>query len=108
MHTNDTSCVLESIARVVNILTFQAFAALVQNALQVAVINSTGDFVLFLAKCITAAFTGLIALTVFRTNDTLHFYAIPVLLTVVFSYFVAHCVISVFEVRVVILETGVP
>lgn len=82
-----------------NIFFLQAFSALVQNALQVAVINSTGDFVLFLAKCITAALTGVIALIIFQTNETLYFYAIPVLLTVVFSYFVAHSVISVFEVR---------
>ncbi|CAG7820126.1 unnamed protein product, partial [Allacma fusca] len=49
-----------------------ALSALVQNALQVAVINSTGDFVLFLAKCITAALTGLIALVIFRSDDSLY------------------------------------
>ncbi|CAG7834723.1 unnamed protein product [Allacma fusca] len=53
-----------------------------------------------MAKCITAALTGLIALVIFRSDDSLYFYAIPVLLTVVFSYFVAHCVISVFEMAV--------
>jgi len=77
---------------------FQAVSALLQNALQISVINSIGDFVLFLAKCITASLTGLIAMLVFRNDQTLYFYAIPVLLTVVFSYFVAHCVISIFEV----------
>jgi len=41
-----------------------------------------------------------IAILVFRSNENLYFYAIPVLLSVVFAYFVAHSVISVFEMAV--------
>lgn len=75
-----------------------AFSALVQNALQISVINSIGDCILFLAKCTAALLTGLIAVVYFQQDDRLYFYAVPVLLTIVFAYFVAHCVISVFEV----------
>ncbi|CAL8103002.1 unnamed protein product [Orchesella dallaii] len=77
-----------------------AFSALVQNALQLAVINSIGDCVLFLAKCIAALLTGLLAVVYFQSDESLYFYAVPVLLTTIFAYFVAHCVISVFEMAV--------
>jgi solute carrier family 44 protein 1 (choline transporter-like protein) len=77
-----------------------AFSALLGNALQISVVNSIGDFVLFLAKCSTAALTGVIAIIVFRNHENVYFYAIPVILTVLFAYFVAHSVISVFEMAV--------
>jgi len=71
----------------------------VGNVLQLSVINSVGDFLLFLTKVIVAGVTGLIGLLIFRNDERLYFYAIPILVTLVFAYFVAHSVISVFEVN---------
>lgn len=33
-----------------------------------------------------------------QTNDSIHFYAVPLILVCVLSYFVAHCILSVYEV----------
>ncbi|XP_070168788.1 choline transporter-like 1 [Polyergus mexicanus] len=74
-----------------------AFTTLVSNALQIAVINGFGDFILFLGKCFVTATTGSIALLLMRQDPKLHFYAIPILIVCVFSFFIAHCIISLYE-----------
>ncbi|XP_058798501.1 choline transporter-like 1 [Phymastichus coffea] len=74
-----------------------AFNTILSNALQVAVINGIGDFVLFLGKCFVTAATGSIGLLFMRQNTRLHFYAIPVIVTCIFAFFIAHCVISLYE-----------
>lgn len=68
------------------------------NALQVATINGIGDFILFLGKLAVAAICGLISLLMLRDNPEVGFYAAPVILTVVFSFFIAHIVLSLYEV----------
>lgn len=75
----------------------EAFDILVSNALQVATINSVGDFILFLGKCCVTAITTFTCILLMKNDPNLHFYAIPVLLVCVFSYFVAHCILSVYE-----------
>lgn len=75
----------------------EAFDILVFNALQVATINSVGDFVLFLGKCAVAAITTFVGVIIMKNNPELHFYAIPVFLLSVFSFLIAHCVLSVYE-----------
>lgn len=75
----------------------EAFDILVSNALQVATINSVGDFILFLGKCGVTAITTFASILLMKNDPELHFYAIPVLLVCVFSYFIAHCVLSVYE-----------
>ncbi|KYN03777.1 PREDICTED: CTL-like protein 1 [Cyphomyrmex costatus] len=74
-----------------------AYATLVSNALQIAVINGFGDFILFLGKCFVTAATGSIALLFMREDPELHFYAIPIFVICVFSFFIAHCIISLYE-----------
>lgn len=75
-----------------------AFEVLASNALQVATINSLGDFILFLGKCFVTAVTGSVGLYFFRTNEKLTFYAAPTLLVCIFAFFVAHCILSLYEV----------
>lgn len=82
----------------VNDCIFQAFEVLASNALQVATINSLGDFILFLGKCFVTAVTGSVGLYFFRTNEKLTFYAAPTLLVCIFAFFVAHCILSLYEV----------
>ncbi|XP_050304964.1 choline transporter-like 1 [Anthonomus grandis grandis] len=74
-----------------------AFEVLTSHALQVATINSLGDFILFLGKCFVTAVTGIIGLAIFRRNPELTFYAAPTLLVCIFAFFVAHCVLSLYE-----------
>lgn len=85
--------------RFINFIYFKAFTTLVSNALQIAVINGFGDFILFLGKCFVTAATGSIALLLMRQDPKLHFYAIPILIVCVFSFFIAHCIISLYEVN---------
>ncbi|KMQ90399.1 ctl-like protein 1-like protein [Lasius niger] len=80
-----------------NISAYQAFTTLVSNALQIAVINGFGDFILFLGKCFVTAVTGSVALLLMRQDPKLHFYAIPIFIVCVFSFFIAHCIISLYE-----------
>ncbi|XP_017777336.1 PREDICTED: CTL-like protein 1 [Nicrophorus vespilloides] len=74
-----------------------AFEVLVSHSLEVATINSIGDFILFLGKCLVTAVTGSVGLYFFRLNPKLNFYAAPTLLVCIFSFFIAHCILSLYE-----------
>ncbi|XP_041976580.1 choline transporter-like 1 isoform X2 [Aricia agestis] len=78
----------------------KAFSTIVNNALQVATINSVGDFILFLGKCIVTAVTGSIGLILLKRNSNLHFFAVPTLVICIFSFFIAHCILSLYEMVV--------
>ncbi|KAJ8688373.1 hypothetical protein QAD02_024168 [Eretmocerus hayati] len=74
-----------------------AFTTIVSNAVQIAVINGVGDFILFLGKCFVTAATASIGLLFFRQDPRLHFYAVPILVAGIFAFFIADCVISLYE-----------
>lgn len=74
-----------------------AFEVLISHSLEVATINSVGDFILFLGKCFVTAVTGCVGLYLFRSNHELTFYAAPTLLVCIFAFFVAHCILSLYE-----------
>ncbi|XP_059062134.1 choline transporter-like 1 [Achroia grisella] len=78
----------------------KAFSTIVNNALQVATINSVGDFILFLGKCIVTAVTGIIGLLLLKRNSDLHFFAAPTLVICIFAFFIAHCILSLYEMVV--------
>lgn len=44
------------------------------------------------------AVTGCAGLLIFKQDPDLHFYAVPTLVTLIFAFFVAHSVISLYEV----------
>ncbi|XP_034481888.1 CTL-like protein 1 [Drosophila innubila] len=77
-----------------------AWNAMATNALQVATINSIGDFILFLGKVVVAALSGLIGIFMLKDTPGLNFYMAPVILIIVFSFFIAHIVLSLFEMVV--------
>uniref|UniRef100_A0A182U3T8 Choline transporter-like protein n=1 Tax=Anopheles melas TaxID=34690 RepID=A0A182U3T8_9DIPT len=77
-----------------------AWNALVTNALQVATINGIGDFVLFLGKLAVASICGLISILLLRDNPDLHFYMAPVIIITVFAFFIAHIILSLYEMVV--------
>lgn len=74
-----------------------AFVTLVSNALRVATINSVGDFILFLGKLTVTALTAILGILLMKHNEDLHFSAVPVFAGCVFAFFVAHCILSVYE-----------
>ncbi|XP_050535213.1 choline transporter-like 1 [Daktulosphaira vitifoliae] len=76
----------------------RAWNVVVSNALRLSTINSIGDFILFLAKCIVTLIIGVIALLNLRSDPELHFHSIPIIIISIFSFFIAHCVISLYEV----------
>ncbi|XP_028161457.1 CTL-like protein 1 isoform X1 [Ostrinia furnacalis] len=78
----------------------KAFSTIVNNALQVATINSVGDFILFLGKCIVTAVTGIVGLLLLKRNTDLQFYAVPTLVICIYSFFIAHCILSLYEMVV--------
>lgn len=78
----------------------KAFGILTSNVLRVAAINSVGVFVLFLGKVGVMASTCAIAIVWLKSIGTLHYFAIPVFFVSVFSFLIAHCFLSVYEMVV--------
>ncbi|XP_017469747.1 PREDICTED: CTL-like protein 1 [Rhagoletis zephyria] len=77
-----------------------AWNAMATNALQVATINSVGDFILFLGKVFVAAVSGLIGIFMLKDRPGLNFYMAPVIIIIIFSFFIAHIVLTLFEMVV--------
>ncbi|XP_058506059.1 choline transporter-like protein 1 isoform X1 [Solea solea] len=80
-----------------------AFVLLVENALRVATINAIGDFVLFLGKVLivtSTAFAGVLLLNYQRDYAE---WLLPLAIVCLFSFLVAHCFLSVFEIVVDVL-----
>ncbi|XP_029368064.1 choline transporter-like protein 1 isoform X3 [Echeneis naucrates] len=80
-----------------------AFVILVENALRVATINAIGDFVLFLGKILivtTTAFAGVLLLNYQRDYAE---WLLPLIIVCLFSFLVAHCFLSIFEIVVDVL-----
>lgn len=75
-----------------------AWNALVSNALQVATINGVGDFVLFLGKLFVAVVCALVSILLLKSRDNVNFYVVPVLIIGLFSFFIAHVILSLYEV----------
>ncbi|KAK2848711.1 hypothetical protein Q5P01_008545 [Channa striata] len=80
-----------------------AFVILVENALRVATINAIGDFVLFLGKILivtSTAFAGVLLLNYQRDYAE---WLLPLIIVCLFSFLVAHCFLSIFEIVVDVL-----
>ncbi|XP_017840759.2 CTL-like protein 1 [Drosophila busckii] len=77
-----------------------AWNAMATNVLQVATINSIGDFILFLGKIVVASIAGLVGIFMLKDKPGLNFYMAPVILIIIFSFFIAHIVLSLFEMVV--------
>ncbi|XP_055376186.1 choline transporter-like 1 isoform X2 [Condylostylus longicornis] len=77
-----------------------AWNAMATNALQVATINSIGDFILFLGKVMVATICGLVSVLILKDREDIHFYVAPVVFITIFGFFIAHVVLSLFEVVV--------
>lgn len=59
-----------------------------------------GDFLLLLGKLLIISLTGLIGMEMIRDKaDKLNYSWSPVMVAIVFAYFIAHCFLAVYEVK---------
>ncbi|XP_033096883.1 choline transporter-like protein 1 isoform X2 [Anneissia japonica] len=83
----------------------RAFLILVSNALRVAAINCVGDFVLFLGKLGVAGLTVLCGILILESigefsSSSYTCLAVPLLIGVIFAYFITSAFICVYEMTV--------
>lgn len=78
----------------------QAFKILLANVLRLAAINTVGAFVLFVCKLVVVCLTGMIAIAMLKSDDSLHYYAIVVFVICVFAYMIADTFIGVYKMGV--------
>ncbi|OWA53979.1 CTL-like protein 1 [Hypsibius exemplaris] len=77
----------------------EAYSLLAENSLnEMLGVNSLGDFVIFLGKCAVTGVAAVIGFLSMKYDPQLHLYAIPLLLCCIFAYFIAHSVLSLYEV----------
>ncbi|XP_033935477.1 choline transporter-like protein 1 isoform X1 [Pseudochaenichthys georgianus] len=80
-----------------------AFVILVENALRVATINAIGDFVLFLGKVLIVTCTAFCGVLLLNAQRSYAEWLLPLVIVCLFSFLVAHCFLSVFEIVVDVL-----
>ncbi|XP_061600166.1 choline transporter-like protein 1 isoform X2 [Cololabis saira] len=80
-----------------------AFVILVENALRVATINAIGDFVLFLGKVLIMTMTAFAGVLLLNSQRDYAEWLLPLAIVSLFSFLVAHCFLSVFEIVVDVL-----
>jgi solute carrier family 44 (choline transporter-like protein), member 1 len=77
-----------------------AWKAIWTHVVSVATINGIGDFVLFLGKLSVAGVGGFLALVLLRRDDSIQYYMFPVLIIALFAFFIAHIILSLYEIVV--------
>lgn len=74
-----------------------AFKTLTSNTLRIVTINTMGDFIIFLGKCIVTASSATFGVYLMRNDPSVHYLAVPVIFAAVFAYLVAHAMLCVYE-----------
>lgn len=74
-----------------------AFKTLASNTLRILTINTMGDFIIFLGKCIVTASSATFGVYLMRNDPTIHYLAIPVIFSAIMAHFVAHSMLCVYE-----------
>ncbi|KAH9489421.1 hypothetical protein Btru_037679 [Bulinus truncatus] len=75
----------------------KSYYILVSNTYKLSAMNSVCHLVLLFTKVAVMAATTAVSVIWFKSQEDLHFYAIPVLVVAVFSYYIAHCFLSVYQ-----------
>uniref|UniRef100_UPI00398F6CDF choline transporter-like protein 1 n=1 Tax=Pristiophorus japonicus TaxID=55135 RepID=UPI00398F6CDF len=81
----------------------EALMILVENALNVAAINTVGDFVLFLGKVLIVLVTGFIGIILLNYQRDYTVWVLPLIIVCLFAFFVSHCFLSIYEMVVDVL-----
>lgn len=74
-----------------------AFKTLTSNTLRIVTINTMGDFIIFLGKCIVTGSSALFGVYLIRNDPSVHYLAVPVIFSAVVTYLVAHSMLCVYE-----------
>jgi len=74
-----------------------AFKTLTSNTLRIVTINTMGDFIIFLGKCIVTGGSALFGVYIMRNDASVHYLAVPVIFATIVAYFVAHSMLCVYE-----------
>lgn len=74
-----------------------AFKTLATNTLRIVTINTMGDFIIFLGKCIVTASSATFGVYLMRNDPSIHYLAVPVMFAAVCAYLVAHSMLCVYE-----------
>ncbi|KAG5678794.1 hypothetical protein PVAND_008429 [Polypedilum vanderplanki] len=77
-----------------------AWKAIWTHVVSVGTINSIGDLVLFLGKLAVSGICGFIALLFLKNDSEIQFYMVPVFIIALFAFFVAHVILSLYEIVV--------
>lgn len=77
---------------------YRSFKMLADNALQLTTVNGVGNFILFLAKCLVTFVVTVVAVLIFKFDSYQSLFAASTFIVYVFTYFIAHAVISLHEV----------
>ncbi|XP_055885004.1 choline transporter-like protein 1 [Biomphalaria glabrata] len=75
----------------------KSYYILVSNTFKLSAMNSVCHLVMLITKVAVMAATTAVSVIWFKSQEDLHFYAIPVLVVAVFSYYIAHCFLSVYQ-----------
>lgn len=74
-----------------------AFKTLTSNTLRVLTINTMGDFIIFLGKCIITGSAAIFGIYMMRKDTDVHYLAAPVIFATLIAYLVAHSMLCVYE-----------
>ncbi|XP_036368257.1 choline transporter-like protein 1 isoform X2 [Octopus sinensis] len=77
-----------------------AFYVILNNVLQLATINSVGDFLLFLGKIAVMAVCAIIGHELIMDCENLHYMWVPMLAICILTYFIASCFFSLYETTI--------
>eukprot|EP01137_Pigoraptor_chileana_P013951 Opistho-2@68038 len=78
-----------------------AFKLLARNCLRLVAVDKVGDFLLFLGHVSVVAATGVLSYQFFKTlQNDLNYYMGPVVIIIIFSYFVSKAFFSVFDMAI--------
>lgn len=74
-----------------------AFKTLTSNPLRILTLNTMGDFIIFLGKCVVTGSASIFAIYLMRGQTGLHYLAAPVLFASMITYLIAHSMLCVYE-----------
>lgn len=74
-----------------------AFKTLTSNTLRIVTLNTVGDFIIFLGKCIVTASGAAFSVYLIRNDHSVNYLAVPVIFSAICVYLVAHSMLCVYE-----------
>lgn len=74
-----------------------AFNTLTSNTLRILTINTMGDFIIFLGKCVVTGSVAIFSIYLMRDVAEVHYLAGPVIFSTIIAYLIAHSMLCVYE-----------